>query len=163
MDGICEGWNKRGKCPCEYRAKVNSKYCGIHQPFVAETCAICLEDVTSKASSKRLNCGHMFHSKCVSEWLNSGNKNAHCCATCRRPWRSPLRPDERETGRVYYLPEPPEFIWRALTNEPLLPEEYINDMDPDDPPPLVFEDVLPNGGTLSILMTIERWRELTTR
>lgn len=152
----CQGWNKRGGCKCEYKAKTKSRFCGIHEPFVADTCSICLEDVNTKGVSKKLNCGHMFHFKCVYEWLKSGNTNAHCCPTCRTPWRRPL------THLIYHIPEPPDFIWDDLLNGPLPSEDILHDMDHDNPPPLLFENFLPGGASLSITMTIDRWRQLVT-
>lgn len=40
-------------------------------------CPICLEDTCE--DSKELSCKHVFHDKCITEWL----KKAHTCPTCR--------------------------------------------------------------------------------
>lgn len=58
--------------------------------FVQTTCVICLEDLDkpnepgNKTESNeefiaKLDCGHRFHSKCISEWMAQQNK----CPTCR--------------------------------------------------------------------------------
>ena len=157
MEQICQGWNKSKGCRCEYRAKGKSNYCGIHEPLSPTTCSICLDDVTSKSSSKKLKCGHLFHSTCVARWLNSGNENAHCCATCRTPWRAPVEP---VLPKFFYLEEPPQWIWDTMLQGPGAPRDLLEEMDPDDPPPLIFENFLADGATLCIMMTMDRWIQL---
>ena len=53
-------------------------YCIRH---LKQKCAICFEEVSSTNSnnSKRLTCGHAFHSKCIFEWFVSSND----CPVCR--------------------------------------------------------------------------------
>lgn len=150
----CQGWNKKGGCKCENKAKTNSTFCGKHEPFVVDTCAICLEDMNTKGIYKELKCGHMFHLKCLTEWLNSGNENSHCCPTCRAPWRKPMGPI------VYVVPEPPDFMWETILAGPRLSRDILNEIDPDNPPPLLFDNFLPGGASLSMTMTMERWIEL---
>lgn len=158
MVKICKAWNKRGGCRCEYRAKGTSDFCGVHEPFVGDTCSICLEDVTSKNTSRKLKCGHMFHNICVYRWLNSGNENAHCCAMCRKPWRRPVEP---VLPKILYLEHPPDWMWNAIIDGPeRAPRDLLNEIDPDDPPPLVFEDFMLGGETLSISMTMDLWEQL---
>lgn len=135
---MAKGWNKKGDEPT--------------------TCAICLEDVTSKGSSKKLSCGHMFHSTCLSLWMNSGNENAHCCVTCRKPWRVPVEP---VLPKVIFLDHPPEWMWAAIVQGPdRAPRSMLADMDPANPPPLVFENFMAGGETLSIAMTMDMWEQM---
>ena len=158
MEKICKGWNKSKGCRCEYRAKGESDFCGIHKQFDGDTCSICLEDVTSKGSSRKLKCGHMFHSNCLSMWLNSGNEKAHCCPMCRKPWRMPVEP---VTPKVINLEHPPDWLWAAIIQGPdRAPRDILTDMDPVNPPPLVFENFMVSGETLSITMTMELWEQL---
>jgi len=42
-------------------------------------CSICMEDFDSKEQIRRTCCGHVFHSKCLAGWFNSG----HTCPLCR--------------------------------------------------------------------------------
>lgn len=50
---------------------------GIHVHHDAETmCTVCL----SKGTDSMLECGHMFHWKCVGRWLSTQNT----CPLCRR-------------------------------------------------------------------------------
>lgn len=158
MEKICKGWNKSKGCRCEYRAKGESDFCGLHKQFEGDTCSICLEDVTSKYTSRKLKCGHMFHSICLARWLNSGNENAHCCAMCRKPWRVPVEP---VLPKVIFLDHPPEWLWAAIVQGPdRAPRDILADMDPINPPPLVFENFMVSGETLSITMTMELWEQL---
>ena len=47
------------------------------------TCPICLEEC-SPASSRTLQCSHVFHESCITQWFRSGNT----CPVCRE--RVPL-------------------------------------------------------------------------
>lgn len=42
-------------------------------------CSICLEKMSAVDDSKTLHCKHMFHTKCIFNWLNKRN----CCPYCR--------------------------------------------------------------------------------
>lgn len=46
--------------------------------FPKDNCAICL---IQYESAVKLKCGHIFHAKCISEWL----KNTKTCPMCRQP------------------------------------------------------------------------------
>ena len=43
------------------------------------TCIICINEIVKGASCLKISCGHIFHFKCVEEWLVKENK----CPTCR--------------------------------------------------------------------------------
>ena len=51
-------------------------------------CAICLLDVdpSRPRDGQRLNCGHSFHRKCISKWLNRENR----CPLCQAPVSGPF-------------------------------------------------------------------------
>ena len=53
----------------------------VTQPFdKVETCVICYEEL-GEGTHGELKCGHKFHKKCISQWMNvSAHKN---CPTCR--------------------------------------------------------------------------------
>lgn len=63
---------------CRKPVLLDDKCCVHH----VEPCSICLENVLSinSKSSKRLNCGHSFHTNCIIRWYESSNE----CPTCRR-------------------------------------------------------------------------------
>eukprot|EP01065_Artemidia_motanka_P026271 TRINITY_DN31190_c0_g1_i1.p1 TRINITY_DN31190_c0_g1~~TRINITY_DN31190_c0_g1_i1.p1 ORF type:complete len:140 (+),score=13.46 TRINITY_DN31190_c0_g1_i1:56-475(+) len=54
-------------------------------PHAAEDCAICMECMqsTEKVRACALDCGHVFHLPCVSQWL----RLRAVCPTCRAPVR----------------------------------------------------------------------------
>ena len=49
--------------------------CFVFDDPVSDTCTICLEVV----SETPLKCGHVFHKKCIKQWL----KNNDTCPNCR--------------------------------------------------------------------------------
>ena len=57
-----------------------------------DACAICMEPLTTEGVP--LNCGHLYHAKCVIPWLQSGGG----CPTCRD------KPAQRIT------PAPPRLV-----------------------------------------------------
>lgn len=54
-------------------------YCVRH---LKQKCAICMEKVpsTNSANSKRLNCGHAYHLKCIIQWYETSES----CPICRQ-------------------------------------------------------------------------------
>ena len=49
--------------------------CPKHVPKESGVCTICLEDV----SNVPLECGHIFHNKCIDKWLEENDT----CPNCR--------------------------------------------------------------------------------
>ncbi|XP_059644149.1 uncharacterized protein LOC132285926 [Cornus florida] len=45
-------------------------------------CLICLDELTTAAVITRMSCSHVYHTRCIFEWLWSKNT----CPTCRKPW-----------------------------------------------------------------------------
>ncbi|MBG02262.1 MAG: hypothetical protein CL470_08335 [Acidimicrobiaceae bacterium] len=50
-----------------------------YQKKEGEICSICLEDFQQKEKIIILECYHYYHSKCITEWLESNNS----CPLCR--------------------------------------------------------------------------------
>ena len=46
----------------------------------AESCNICSQLLRKGAAVRRLTCGHVFHAKCIDEWL----KKSFTCGYCRQ-------------------------------------------------------------------------------
>lgn len=69
----CGVLTKKGT-PCK-----NTKNCHLHQK--EETCSICLNSIRKTRGTKRLWCGHMFHSSCIQNWKDAGK---HTCPLCRK-------------------------------------------------------------------------------
>ncbi|EAS03055.1 tetratricopeptide repeat protein (macronuclear) [Tetrahymena thermophila SB210] len=41
-------------------------------------CSICLEDIQKNKRVRQLNCGHIFHIKCIAQWLSLNCKCPYC-------------------------------------------------------------------------------------
>ncbi len=44
-------------------------------------CAICLENINQNNLIRNLSCSHIFHSKCIDEWIFKGSAT---CPLCRK-------------------------------------------------------------------------------
>ena len=44
-------------------------------------CSLCLELFTSRCDISTTPCGHVFHTECISKWLENRQKN---CVQCRK-------------------------------------------------------------------------------
>lgn len=53
--------------------------------FIEENCSICLDPLKNKKKQVFLNCGHVFHEKCVREWVEKqfNEKKYGDCPNCR--------------------------------------------------------------------------------
>jgi len=56
----------------------------------ATSCVICLEDVSLQDSLLLGKCGHLFHSACITKWLDNCAKlgKNRTCALCRANWET---------------------------------------------------------------------------
>ena len=59
-----------------------------------DTCSICLGPTSTNGKSRRLFCGHTFHTECICEWFNT----ATTCPCCRTEvnFRATVTPDAHE-------------------------------------------------------------------
>lgn len=61
----------------------NSKNCHLHRDSAQETmCSICLNPVRKTRGSRELSCGHLYHTKCISQWRDDAHRNT--CPVCRK-------------------------------------------------------------------------------
>jgi hypothetical protein len=59
---------------------MSEKYCKKSKDKTElPNCPICISDIKIKEETILLPCGHMYHSKCVIEWLKQNNT----CPVCR--------------------------------------------------------------------------------
>ncbi len=49
------------------------------QTYTQEPCSVCMEDFVQGAKTTRLPCMHLFHTDCVTEWIDEN----HTCPVCR--------------------------------------------------------------------------------
>jgi len=52
----------------------------------ASTCAICLDSIKVQGARRQLQCGHIFHVKCITKWLQAKSQKgqATVCPLCRK-------------------------------------------------------------------------------
>ena len=62
---------------------IREKYC------LDPVCVICQEDINSRQKCSILKCNHLYHTKCIKEWLTK---------TCETPSCPTCRKDVRESG-----------------------------------------------------------------
>ena len=74
MTENCGRQTKSG-LPCR-----NSKNCHLH--IDSHTCAICLNPVRKTRGTRQLECWHLYHTSCISQWRDDAKKNT--CPVCRK-------------------------------------------------------------------------------
>lgn len=55
-------------------------YANYLSKYNTQTCAICIDDFQSDSLVQELSCGHLFHSLCISQWLEKSD----LCPMCKR-------------------------------------------------------------------------------
>eukprot|EP00744_Colponema_vietnamica_P014440 GILI01020219.1.p1 GENE.GILI01020219.1~~GILI01020219.1.p1 ORF type:complete len:108 (+),score=16.80 GILI01020219.1:58-381(+) len=74
---------------------INTDNCGICKADIKVTCIECVaaEADASNCTVAEGNCGHHFHTHCISRWTNSnrnggGHNNSNNCPSCQQPWET---------------------------------------------------------------------------
>ena len=48
-------------------------------------CSTCLDSLTLESGISATPCGHVFHTDCITKWIESGQNNcSHCRADCQK-------------------------------------------------------------------------------
>ena len=76
-------------------------------------CSICLNPVRYTRTSKKLDCGHLYHGACIDNWILAGGNT---CPTCRTEF-------DRPTFRVTINIE--NIRTRAVTVEEMTDNDII--------------------------------------
>jgi Ring finger domain len=118
----------RGAC----RNSVAEGRCHMHREAgaAAPECPVCLAALTGPC--KTLDCGHVFHRRCLLSWKNRGH---HTCPMCRASF-APPPPEYRVTVTVTPLGREPR-VFTANT----LPDMLRNMVTPDVDMTEIFIDV----------------------
>lgn len=58
------------------------KFCHRHS---TQQCAVCFSGM-NETNSRKLDCGHTFHSSCIDRW----KRRSHTCPMCRAPFDLPM-------------------------------------------------------------------------
>jgi E3 ubiquitin-protein ligase RNF13 len=73
-------WKNRGLTRWRIRQLPQRRYDPATD--ITQTCSICLEDFKNSEKIRILPCDHIFHPKCVDEWLQNWNRT---CPLCKKP------------------------------------------------------------------------------
>jgi hypothetical protein len=71
---------------CKQFTKDNQERCWQHQ---GTQCSVCLAYMGGQSSSRKLDCGHEFHIKCLNRWKTSCTGPDPTCPMCRVPFDVP--------------------------------------------------------------------------
>ena len=73
-----------GKEGCKGKVILDGKCCR----HLTQKCSICFEDVksTNTCNTKRLTCGHSYHTDCILNWFVTSNE----CPVCRVKQDDPI-------------------------------------------------------------------------
>lgn len=77
----CESMTKNGE-RCKKVCKEGKKTCHIHDH---PDCPICMNNMNDE-NSRRLECGHVFHPRCLEIWKRRNST----CPICRAPFDQPM-------------------------------------------------------------------------
>ena len=69
-------------------------------------CSTCLELLTPSDDLSSVPCGHVFHTPCILQWLETGKNN---CPQCR------TRCQEKQLRRVYFTEGVGKFIKNSVS------------------------------------------------
>ncbi|CAG9318437.1 unnamed protein product [Blepharisma stoltei] len=74
--------NSEDTVPSLTEAIINSKYPEKYyeedEKYSQTTCSICLEDFTADVLIRQLNCEHIFHKTCITEWFLEHSRDPRC-------------------------------------------------------------------------------------
>ena len=62
----------------ELSKPIKKEYIVVNKEFENNECIICLEKMIKNDHIKILECGHIYHNKCIIEWFNRVNECPLC-------------------------------------------------------------------------------------
>lgn len=71
--------------PCKIRVCGNQAHCHLH---IGPQCSVCFNSMNTTAS-RTLDCGHIFHQRCVERWKRTCPGDP-TCPMCRVPFDVPI-------------------------------------------------------------------------
>lgn len=120
-EGTCEARLASGRA-CQFRAKHDHeghRLCGVHARQRAAAaqcpeCPVCLDAVSARAAA-RMECGHLFHSRCIRAWFRRRPLRCPMCRAVCLGGLSLLGPRlaPRLLGLTRTLPPPPRAFFPA--------------------------------------------------
>ncbi len=79
----CEASTKLGE---QCKKICQGKRCYLHLNCSTECCSVCLNNNMNDTNSRKLDCGHTFHTLCLDRW----KKRSSTCPLCRTPFDQPM-------------------------------------------------------------------------
>lgn len=76
---------------------VEKKFSSNQVLYSQDTCAICYDLYADGEATAVLNCHHVFHCGCVSEWVNKKTEKSQLCPLCNYPIQKPRKPAPQES------------------------------------------------------------------
>ena len=154
MEGRRCGAQTSSGNPCKQKVPEGAEHCWMHR---GAQCAVCLACMGGPSPTRKLGCGHEFHSKCVDRWKASCTSPDPTCPVCREPFDVPTyrcrliiervapptdrRVTDFETQNVAPIVEGFGLDFRALF-APNAHGRFYTDIHFDIDPTEVLEDVL---------------------
>jgi hypothetical protein len=137
--------------PCKQKIHGDQERCWQHR---GTQCSVCLACMGGQSTTRKLGCGHEFHTKCLDRWKTSCTGPDPTCPMCREPFDVPTYrcrliiervatgPTDRrlvdfDTQNVMSIIEGFGLDFRSL-----IPTSQFTDIHFDIDPTEVLEDVL---------------------
>jgi len=84
MEGLCTGTTQTGS-RCKNRIRDGGDRCHMHADGVQ--CSVCFQGL--HRNTRKLPCGHEFHTKCIDRWKRTCRADP-TCPMCRTPFDLPM-------------------------------------------------------------------------
>jgi len=153
MEGRTCGSLTLSGSPCKQKVHGDQTKCWQHR---GSQCSVCLSCMGGQSSTRKLDCGHEFHIKCLDRWKQSCTGPDPTCPMCRVPFDVPtyrcrliiervLPPNDRrvsdfETQNVMSIVDGFGLDFRSLA--PTTQGRFYTDIHFDIEPDEILEDVL---------------------
>ena len=79
------------------------------------TCAICLDLFTTRCDVSTSQCGHVFHARCITRWLQTAGKNK--CPLCQSDYTRNIKLFFSKTEIKENYPKFNKYLAQKLENE----------------------------------------------
>jgi hypothetical protein len=153
MEGRTCGSLTLSGSPCKQKIHGDQTKCWQHR---GTQCSVCLSCMGGQSATRKLDCGHEFHTKCLDRWKQSCTGPDPTCPMCRVPFDVPtyrcrliiervLHPNDRrvsdfETQNVMSIIDGFGLDFRSLA--PNTQGRFYTDIHFDIEPNEILEDVL---------------------
>lgn len=143
----CTAQTQQGR-QCKLRARPGMTTCSRHTSCTS-SCPVCLMDMTIP-SSRTLECGHTFHTRCIDRW----KRVSRTCPMCRVPFDQPVykirvsvqRLSDHHVSSESYVTSNIAGLVNTFGMDPLIDPRFITD--------ILFE-IAQNESIVDVLQELE--------